>query len=93
MEGQGQLTPEAQKREDEWFNTHGPKCPCARCMHVRCDWVEALDKAQIEIEALERQLEEERKTVKHATAVAARLGERIGQLEGAIRKMSQPGRN
>jgi len=23
MEGQGQLTPEAQKREDEWLNTHG----------------------------------------------------------------------
>jgi len=52
MGDEGQLTPEAAKKEKEWKNTHGYNCPCWKCMHVKMQWVEALDKEQLKNEQL-----------------------------------------
>ncbi len=73
MSDEAQLTPEAAKKEQEWKDAHGHKCPCWKCMYVMMPWVEMEDKSQREIERLDFKVEE----------LTKRLNECLGVLDQA----------
>jgi len=73
MSDEAQLTPEAAKKEQEWRDNHGYKCPCWKCMYVAMPWVEMEDKSQRKIERLDSQVVELTKRLNECLGVLDRL--------------------